>query len=332
MVIEMKSEIIKKLRETDGYVSGQEICDSFGVSRTAVWKAINSLKEEGFLIEAVPNKGYHLEETPDVLSKSEIESRLLTEWIGKKLYCYEKIDSTNTECKRLAEKVNESPDGTLVVTEKQVAGRGRRGRAWTAEAGTHLAMSLLLRPMFQPDRASMLTLVMALSVAEGIDEICKTDTQIKWPNDIVLNKKKICGILTEMNTELDFIHYVVIGIGINVNTRSFPEEISDTATSIRKEMGREFSRASIIAAIMRAFEKNYALFVQTQDLSLLQKNYEKKLANLNKEVRVLDPNGEYSGVAAGINTSGELLVNRENGEQSLVYAGEVSVRGIYGYI
>ena len=215
------------LRQTDEYLSGQQICDTFQVSRTAVWKAINQLKEEGYEIEAVRNRGYRLASWPDVLSEKEIASCLKSAWAGRNLEFWKDIDSTNTRAKELGEKG--APHGTLVVAEQQTAGKGRRGRSWVSPAGSSIYMTLLLRPEVEPSRAPMLTLLMAYSIAEALRESEQIDVQIKWPNDLVLNKKKICGILTEMSAEVDYVHYVVIGVGINVNTEEFPEEIARKA-------------------------------------------------------------------------------------------------------
>lgn len=328
-----KSDILSLLRNSNGYVSGQQLCDKFGVSRTAVWKAINQLKEEGYQIESVPHKGYRLLETPDVLSKSEIASRLTTKWAGRNLYYFDETGSTNIDAKRFAEEG--AGHGTVVVADMQTSGRGRRGRMWQSPSGSAIYMTILLKPDFLPDKASMLTLVMALSVAEAITEVTDLFAGIKWPNDIVLNKKKVCGILTEMNVEQDYIQYVVIGVGINVNNATpeeFPEEIRQTATSLRIELGTLLSRAALIERVLFCFEKNYDTFVRKLDLSELMESYDKHLLNLDSEVKVLDPKGEFTGIARGINETGELLVEKENGETVQVYAGEVSVRGLYGYI
>ena len=189
----MKTEILKLLRESGNYISGQELCSKFGVSRTAVWKVINQLKEEGYGIEAVKNKGYRLQITPDVLSSSELKSRIQNEWAGRNIYYYEETGSTNIDAKRLGEEG--AVHGTVVVADKQNAGRGRRGRAWESPAGKDIYFTILLRPEFPPDKVSGLTLVMALSVAEAVKGCCGQEAGIKWPNDVVLNGKKICGIL-----------------------------------------------------------------------------------------------------------------------------------------
>lgn len=325
----MKTEILTMLKQADGYVSGQEICDHFGVSRTAVWKVMNSLKEEGYEIESVPKRGYRLMNQPDVLSKNEIESRVHTQWAGRKVYYFDETDSTNNDVRKLM--AEGAGHGILAVADKQTAGKGRRGRTWISPAGANIFMSIGLKPELSPDKASMLTLVMALAICDTIHEVTGLDSRIKWPNDIVVNGKKVCGMLTEMEAELDCIHSVVIGIGINVNQQEMPEEIRETATSLFLESGEKIIRAHIIEKAMEYFEDYYAQFMEKGDLSLLKEAYNARLVNMDAGVRVLDPRGEYEGIAKGINTEGELLVER-NGETVRVYAGEVSVRGVYGYV
>lgn len=326
----MKAEILTLLRNSREYVSGQDLCARFGVSRTAVWKAINQLKEEGYEIEALQNKGYILRSYPDILSKNEIASRLGTKWVGKNLYYYEDTDSTNADAMRLGEEG--AGHGTLVVANHQNKGRGRRGRVWQSPVGTTISMSFLVKPEIAPGKASMLTLVMALAVAKGIEEACDLSTAIKWPNDILVNGKKVCGILTEMKAEMDYIHGVIIGVGINVNVESFPEELQSMATSLILEKGRKVSRAEVIERVAENFEEYYEKFMEAEDLSLLRDLYEERLISKGKAVKVLDPQGEYTGISKGITDTGELVVETQDGKEQQVYAGEVSVRGIYGYV
>ena len=326
----MKAEILSLLRERGSYVSGQELCEHFNVSRTAVWKAVNQLKKEGYCIQAVQNRGYLLVSEDEVFGQNELESRMDTEWAGHPISFYETINSTNLRAKLDAD--NGAPEGALVVADMQTAGRGRRGREWSSPAGLNVYFTLILKPRYVPDKASMVTLVMALAVAEGIRETCGVEAGIKWPNDIVVNGKKVCGILTEMSVEKDFIHHVVIGVGINVGLQEFAPELADTATSLQAECGRKVPKAALVANIMKAFEKYYESFREKTDLSDLVDSYNKMLVNRGKTVRVLDPKGEYSGVAEGINELGELLVELPDGHVENVYAGEVSVRGVYGYI
>ena len=328
----MKGEVLKALRETDGYISGQELCDRFAVSRTAIWKVIHQLKEEGYEIEAVRNKGYHMTENRglDVLNKQAIQSHMTTQVLGSEVVYFEETDSTNIQAKVLAEK--NSANGMLIVADMQNAGKGRRGRRWESPSGTGIFMSLLLRPKFSPQKASMLTLVMAQAVAKVLRETLGLEAGIKWPNDIVVNGKKVCGILTEMSTEIDYINYVVVGIGINANVEAFPEEIRNMATSLKLEKGETILRAKLIADIVATFEILYQKFEYEQNLLFLQAEYNTMLVNIGKQVRVLEPGNEYEAKAQGINEVGELVVEKETGEVIAVYAGEVSVRGLYGYV
>lgn len=326
----MKSKILMLLKNAGDYVSGQELCEKFGVSRTAVWKAVGQLKKEGYRIEAVQNKGYRLLDAPDILSRDEILSCMKTTSMGRQVVYLERTGSTNQDAKRMAE--NGAGSGTLVVTDCQETGKGRRGRSWVSPSGVNIYFTLLLRPDFAPDKASMLTLVMALSVAQAIEKQTGRKAGIKWPNDIVMEGKKVCGILTEMTLEEAEIQSVVIGTGINVGQTEFPEEISQRATSLFLVCGKNISRSALIAETMSCFERNYAAFEKNLNLSALKETYEGYLLNLGKEVRVLDPAGEYDGRAKGINENGELLVELADGSINRVYAGEVSVRGIYGYV
>lgn len=326
----MKEEILRLLRSADGYISGQELCNRFGVSRTAVWKAINQLKEAGYEIEAQQNKGYRLMAAPDLMTEAEIKSLMHTEWVAKEVLYFDTIDSTNTKAQELAEKGYQS--GTLVVADKQESGKGRRGRSWVSPSGTGIFMTLMIKPDINPNNASMLTLVAALAVAKAITSVTGEEALIKWPNDIVVNGKKVCGILTEMNAQFDYINHIVVGIGINVHNESFPEEISQMASSLMIEAGgKRFHRAQIIAETMSYFEQYYDTFLKTQDLSALVREYDELLVNRNKSVRVLDPKEPFDGKAMGITPKGELIVDTWE-SRKLVSSGEVSVRGIYGYV
>lgn len=326
----MKEEILRLLRSADGYISGQELCNQFGVSRTAVWKAINQLKEAGYEIEAQQNKGYKLMAAPDLMTEAEIKSLMHTDWVAKEVLYFDTIDSTNIKAQELAEKGYQS--GTLVVADKQESGKGRRGRSWVSPSGTGIFMTLMIKPDINPNNASMLTLVAALAVAKAITSVTGEEALIKWPNDIVVNGKKVCGILTEMNAQFDYINHIVVGIGINVHNESFPEEISQMASSLMIEAGgKRFHRAQIIAETMSYFEQYYDTFLETQDLSALVREYDELLVNRNKSVRVLDPKEPFDGKAMGITPKGELIVDTWE-SRKLVSSGEVSVRGIYGYV
>ena len=326
----MKSKILALLREREDYVSGQELCERFGVSRTAVWKAMGQLKKEGYRIEAVQNRGYRLAAETSVYGQHELESRMETRWAGHPVFYYESVDSTNQQAKRSAEAG--CGQGTLIVADMQTAGRGRRGKAWSSPPGTNAYFTLILKPEYDPDCVSMVTLVMALAVAEGIRAACGVRAGIKWPNDIVAEGKKLCGMLTEMSMERDYVHHVVVGAGINVRRQEFAPEIARTAVSLEQLCGKKISRAQLIAHVMKAFEEYYGRFEQEHSLAGLLEQYNALLVSRDKEVCVLDPKGEYRGISRGVNAHGELLVELADGSVTEVYAGEVSVRGIYGYV
>lgn len=325
-----RSRVLAALRDTEGYLSGQELCERLQISRTAVWKAVQKLSDDGYRIEAVQNKGYRLLSLPETLSAEELESRLKTRWLGKRVYAYDTVDSTNNRAKQLA--MDGAENGAVVLSEIQTAGKGRRGRSWCSPPGSGIWMSLILKPEFMPECAPMLTLVMAHSVAMGIREATGLEAGIKWPNDVVVNRKKVCGILTEMSAEVDYIHHIVIGCGINVNIGGFPDEIAQTATSLQIEAGRTFSRAAVAEHVLNWFEKDYEIFLKDLDLSGLKDIYNELLVGKDGMVRVMEPKGEYSGISRGIDERGELLVEKEDKTLQKVYAGEVSVRGVYGYI
>ena len=302
----MKAELLKILREAEDYVSGQQLCDHFGVSRTAVWKVIRQLQEEGYQIEAVKNRGYLLKKdaVPDVMTAPEIISRLHSRWMGRNCIFLETVDSTNNYLKRAAE--DGAVNGTLAVAEEQTGGKGRRGRSWETPKGTNIAMTILLRPEIRPEHASRLTLLMAMAVVRGIQKETGLQAGIKWPNDVVVDGHKVCGIL--------------------------PEEIREIAGSLKLSAGHPVARAGLIASIMEELEDLYEVFLKTEDLSALKDEYNRNCVTCGHEIRVLEPGHEYTGMTDGINDLGELVVKKADGETVCVYAGEVSVRGLYGYV
>jgi len=326
----MKTKILKVLRNADNYISGQSICNELGISRTAVWKYMNQLKADGYEIEATQNKGYNITKYPDVLTEVELGSLFENEFFGNKIYFYNEIDSTNNEAKKKAE--DGATQGTLVITEFQNSGRGRRGKKWLSPSGSGIWMSFVLKPAIHPYGASMITLVAALSVVGALKNIKGLECNIKWPNDIVVNGKKICGILTEMSSELDAVNYVIIGIGININITEFDEQIKDIASSVFLETGLMIKRSQVVADFAKYFEKYYSIFMQTQDMSGLIEKYNGLLVNVGREVKINNINNQFIGNAIGINEKGELLVKKKDGSVEKVIAGEVSVRGLYGYI
>ena len=269
----------------------------------------------------------------------------------KKIVFFDETDSTNNRAKKAAEEGEES--GTLFITECQTGGRGRRGRNWVSPPGSGIWMTLLIRPDIRPDEASMLTIVAAMAVSSAITKVTKYDAKailsdekdisfadnkieqckIKWPNDIVLDKKKICGILTEMSAEPEHVNYVVTGIGINVNTTEFADEIKDMASSIFVQTGVRIKRSHVVAQFAHDFTEYFNRFIKTQDLSLLVDDYNKMLINAGKTVRIEERGDAYTAEAYGIDNEGRLIVKVDDtGEEKKIIAGEVSVRGLYGYV
>lgn len=258
-----------------------------------------------------------------------VQELLTTRFLGRNIYYEETVDSTNLRIKEMA--ARHAPEGTLFGAEVQTAGRGRRGRNWLTPAGEALAMSFLLYPDCPPERASMLSLAAGLSVAQGCLDL-GLPVRVKWPNDVVLSGRKICGILTEMQADPGRIRYVTAGIGINVNQKAFPEELREIATSLYMETGREWEREQVMACVLNHMEENYVRFLQTGDMSGLRAEYEPLLANRDCQVRIEAGADSFTGTALGITDLGELLVRREDGSVTPVCSGEVSVRGLYGYV
>lgn len=325
----LREKILGLLRETDGFLSGQELCEKFGVSRTSIWKAIRQLEEKGYQIEAVRNRGYHLLSEPDLLNGEQIRPYLCTEWVARDIRVYDSVDSTNSEAKRAAE--DGCGQGLLILGEEQTAGKGRRGRYWASGKGEGVFMTLLLKPDIDPGNASMLTLIMGMAVRDAIEKVTGLEAQIKWPNDIVCDGKKICGILTEMSAQIDYINHIVIGVGINVHNREFPPDVQSVATSVYQQTGKKIRRAQLAAEVMNCFENYYNIYLQTENMKNLQNAYNTHLINRGRRVRVSDLKKDFTGMARGINEKGELLVETEDG-LTAVSAGEVSVRGVYGYV
>ncbi|MBR4831690.1 MAG: biotin--[Butyrivibrio sp.] len=272
-----------------------------------------------------------------MLSYENIQGQLHTRWAACNLVYKEETGSTNDDAKALA--AEGAPHGTLVVADRQTSGRGTRGRTWETQEGSNVAMSLVIRPTISADKLPVITLIMGLSVAQGLEDILIENMeiadfpQIKWPNDVIIAGKKICGILTELHMNNDnTVSDVVVGVGININMTVFPDDIKNIAGSVYSQTGFKIDRGRVVASVMKRFEDNYDLYMQTLDLSLLKKEYEERLINTDKTVRVLDPAGEYEAIARGITTSGALIIEKEDGTAAEVNAGEVSVRGLYGYV
>lgn len=318
--------ILELLRRQEGFLSGEDIGRELSITRAAVWKGIKKLREEGYEIEAVTNRGYRLTNPETMYNKRELEQGLKTKTMGQSIYFYEETDTTNNRARELA--LEGAPEGTLVVAEKQTAGRGRRGKVWESPLGTGIWMSLVLRPQIMPAEASVLTLLCGLATAEAIEAETGLSAGIKWPNDILINGKKAVGILTEMDCEMSEVHFVIPGIGINVNTASFPPEIAEIATSLYLECGKTVSRRRLVHKVLERLEEHYETFLWTGSFAAMLEDYRKHCITLGKEVHVLGRE-PFFAEALDITPEGELLVRRaDNGKEEVVFSGEVSIRGV----
>ena len=328
--ISVQAQILNLLKQNGNkFLSGEYLADTLKVSRTAIWKHIKALRDNGYNIESVPRSGYRLIDSPDLLSSEEIKSSLTTKILGSEILYFETVDSTNTQAKKVA--LQGVKDGTIIISEEQGGGRGRLSRSFFSPKYKGIWFSVILKPKFLPQEAPKCTLMAATAITKAIEDVTGVKVGIKWPNDVVVSHKKICGILTEMGVRDGKIDYAVIGVGINVNIKEFPEEMADKATSLYLESGKEFDRSQIPGLVMEAFEEYYEKFAATCDLSGLKEEYESILANYNQPVRVLAKE-PYEGVARGITDGGELLVEKTDGTIVAVSAGEVSVRGLYSYV
>jgi len=321
----VRSKILNLLRQRAGeYLSGEEIAKQLDVSRTAVWKHIQELKQEGYAIEAHSRRGYFLRQAPDLLLPDEIRTALKTKILGQEIYYFADIDSTNNEAKKRA--AAGCPEGTIVVAEAQNSGRGRLARGWFSPSGAGIWLSLVLRPPFSPQEAPKCTLLAAVALAKAIKTVTQVNCGIKWPNDILYNGKKLVGILTEMSAEMDAINYVVIGMGINVNVgpEEFPPELAEIATSLSILVGQPVSRLTLLAEVMKQLEEAYHVILKDGFAPILEE-WRGHSITLGQAVNVVGVNRQFSGIAVDIDADGALLVKTGNGIQKVV-AGDVSIR------
>jgi len=325
----LRSKLLKLLKENKGeYISGQKLSDQLNVSRTAIWKHINELKNEGYQIEAHHKLGYMLVSEPDLLIYEEVSPYLTTNFIGKNYIHKLVIDSTNNFAKEMASKV---PDGTVIIAEEQIAGRGRLGRSWISQKGCGIWMSIILKPNIQPQEALNLTQVAAISVVKAIEEVFHVESKIKWPNDIILNNKKVCGILTEMSSEIDKINYVIIGIGVNVNCDNFPEELKGKATSLYLETNSKVDRKKLTASILNNLEFYYNAYLQ-KGFEYIRPICIEKSITIGRQIKVIANEGEIEGKAVNIDNNGSLVVETKEGKRLSIMSGDVSVRGLLDYV
>jgi len=316
----MDDKILEMFRKnTEQYLSGEEISNELDVTRAAIWKHIEKLRDMGYDIEAMPHLGYRLKGIPDKMLPSEIKHELGTKILGKNIYAYAKTDSTNTLAYNLAKEG--ALEGTVVVAEQQQKGKGRLGRKWVSPTGG-IYMSCIIKPDIGPNEVQEFTLVAALSVVDAIKEVTGVESRIKWPNDIIINKKKVCGILTELKAETDRIDFVILGIGINANVSD--KALPETATSIRKELSRRISRIDIIKSLLRNLEKEYFIFKDKGFASLLERI--KSLSEtIGKHVRVSSHDSVYEGEAVDIDEEGALVIRLDSGIMQRILSGDVSL-------
>ncbi|QGU96686.1 biotin--[acetyl-CoA-carboxylase] ligase [Clostridium bovifaecis] len=328
----MKEEIISLLKENENsFISGEKISSSLGVTRAAIWKHIKAIREDGYEIESVSRKGYRLISSPDLLSLEEIKPSLTTKLIGKDIKYLDSIDSTNNEAKRLASEG--TPEGTIVISEEQISGRGRLGRNWVSLKYKGIWMSIILRPDIEPMYVPEITQIAAAAVCKVTREL-GIETYIKWSNDIILNYKKVCGILTEMSGEINKVNYVVVGIGMNVNIEEdeFPEEVKSTATSLKIEQGVSIRRKELVAKILNKFEELYEEFITENSIKTSIEICRRYSILIGKNIRIINRGNETIAEAIGLSDEGKLIVRYENGKVEEIISGEVSVRGLHGYV
>jgi BirA family biotin operon repressor/biotin-[acetyl-CoA-carboxylase] ligase len=306
------------------WTSGERLSLELGVSRSAVWKHVRALRREGYGIEASPRKGYRLTGTPPWLLPAEIREGLETRRFGRSQIVYlRETDSTNTRAKDLAS--DGAPEGALVIAESQTGGRGRKGRAWFSPPGEGVYLSVILRPPISPVEAPKITLIAGIASAETLlDRFPGLDVHIKWPNDILLGRKKVAGILTEISSDMDRVGYVVSGMGLNVNGRVFPAEIASIATSLALETGGPLDRADLVRGYLQRHERWYDAFL-AGDAPRILKRWKSLSRTLGSRVAVDGPGGRIQGLARDIDRDGSLLVEDDRGELHAVFSGDVEV-------
>ncbi|MEW8971636.1 MAG: biotin--[acetyl-CoA-carboxylase] ligase [Mesobacillus sp.] len=331
MAERVQSEIRKKLidaftRNETEYLSGQHLADIAGCSRTAVWKHIEELRKEGFQFEAVRRKGYKIVSIPDNMSADKINLGLNTQFLGRNLHYHDSVESTQKIAYKLA--YEHAEEGTVVIAEEQTAGRGRMDRKWHSPKYSGIWMSLILRPKIPIPKAPQLTLITAVGVVQAIEEVTGLHPEIKWPNDILINGKKITGILTELQAESDRINSIIIGIGINVNTdiEDFPEEIRPFASSLAIESGKMIDREKLIRSILEKLEKLYLLYLE-KGFFPIKLMWESYAISIGKQITARTITGEIKGKATGITEDGVLLIEDTAGDIHHIYSADIQVDG-----
>lgn len=321
-----KDQLLAYLKEEKGkWVSGESLSRKMAVTRSAVWKHIHRLKEEGYVIESSRKKGYFFRQSSDLLLAHEIREGLETRVFGKQdIVYFQETDSTNLRAKSLADRG--APEGTVVIAESQTEGRGRRGRTWFSPAGEGIYVSVILRPALSPNEASRLTLLAAVAAAETLLHLTLLNVRIKWPNDIMVRGKKLAGILTQVSTEMDAVDYIVVGLGINVNTplKDFPDDLRSSATSIQAEMNGPFPRISLLRLYLERFEDRYETFKQSGFQPILERW--KELSDIiGKKIRVDLLNHHCMGEVLDIDQDGILILRDQDGTLQRILSGDVTL-------
>lgn len=328
----VRSEILRMLLDGEDFISGQNICSNLGVSRTAVWKAIESLRSEGFEIESKTNQGYRLTNVPDMLIPDTILPHISTKKLCKEIICLDKVESTNTYLKTLA--AQGADEGTVVIADCQTAGRGRMGRSFLSPSGKGIYLSILMRPDFPPSKLLALTSIAAVAICEALEEVADIKTGIKWVNDIIAGEKKVCGILTEMSvlSESGQIDYVVVGAGVNVHQvrDDFPDEVLQKATSLAMLGHEGISRPKLAAAIINSLDRMYDRLPDPGEK--FWENYRERSITVGRQIKVLKGENEVDAFAQDVIDGGNLLVRYPDGKRETLGYGEVSIRGKYGYV
>jgi BirA family biotin operon repressor/biotin-[acetyl-CoA-carboxylase] ligase len=318
--------VLAALKEKKGnWVSGESLSDSLKVSRTSIWKQIKTLQAEGYLIDSSSKKGYLLNSSPDLLSRSEVCHELETQVLGQTHYIYyPEVDSTNIRARELA--AQGYPEGTIVAAETQTNGKGRRGRSWYSAPNQGIYFSVILRPMVPLRDISKISLVAALAVAETIETELNLKPLIKWPNDILINNRKVAGILAEAVTDMDSVEFIVLGIGLNINNqiKDFPDEFRTRATSAMAECGAAISRAKVLQGLLKRLEYNYFLFTGNSFSQILD-NIKNRSIVIGQEVRLDTVNGYLIGQAMDIDDNGFLLVRDQEGTIHTIMSGEITI-------
>lgn len=314
----MQKKIIDLLKKKQGYVSGDQISQRLGITRQGLWKHIQELKEIGYDIVAVPHLGYQLISSPDRLFDFEVSRNLSTKFIGRKIYYFDSLASTMTPAMELG--IEGAPEGALVIAEAQEKGRGRLGRAWVSPKYKGIYLSLILRPRVLPVQTTIFTLLAAVSICEAVRKISGLSPRIKWPNDILIEGRKLGGILTELNAETDKVNFIILGIGLNVNNDK--KSLIEGAVSLKEQAGVCFDRTALLQEILRKIEENYLLF-QKEDAPSIVEKWRRHALTLGRRVKVSSRRGEIEGEAFDIDTDGGLLIRRDSGTTEKVMAGDV---------